>query len=32
LEWVERDMLSEDDVIRHDPNRLATAVYEMLAI
>jgi uncharacterized cofD-like protein len=32
LEWVERDMLSEDDVIRHDPDRLAKAVYEMLAI
>jgi uncharacterized cofD-like protein len=32
LEWVERDMLSEDDVIRHDPNRLAKAVYEMLVL
>lgn len=32
LDWVERDMLSEDDVIRHDPNRLAKAVYEMLTL
>ena len=32
LEWVERDMLSEDDVIRHDPNRLAKAVYEMVTL
>jgi uncharacterized cofD-like protein len=32
LESVERDMLSEDDVIRHDPNRLAKAVYEMLSL
>jgi uncharacterized cofD-like protein len=32
LEWVERDMLSEDDVVRHDPNRLAKAVYEMLTL
>ena len=31
LEWVERDMLSEDDVIRHDPNHLAKAVFEMLS-
>jgi uncharacterized cofD-like protein len=32
LEWVERDMLSEDDVIRHDPGRLAKAVYEMITL
>jgi len=32
LEWVERDMLSEDDVIRHDPDRLAKAVYEMVTL
>ena len=32
LEWVERDMLSEDDVIRHDPNRLAQAVSEMVSL
>jgi len=32
LEWIERDMLSEDDVIRHDPDRLAKAVYEMLVV
>lgn len=28
-ECVERDLLSEDDVIRHDPGRLARAVYEI---
>jgi len=32
LNWVERDMLSEDDVIRHDPDRLAKAVYEMATL
>jgi uncharacterized cofD-like protein len=32
LDWVERDMLSEDDVIRHDPDRLAKAVYEMATL
>ena len=32
LEWVERDMLSADDVIRHDPDRLAKAVYEMITL
>jgi uncharacterized cofD-like protein len=32
LEWVERDMLSEDDVIRHDPDRLAKAVCEMVTL
>ena len=32
LEWIERDMLSEDEVIRHDPDRLAKAVYEMLLV
>jgi len=32
LEWVERDLLSEDDVIRHDPSRLAKAVYEMATL
>jgi uncharacterized cofD-like protein len=30
LIWVERDMLSEDNVIRHDPDLLAKAVYEMV--
>jgi len=32
MDWVERDMLSEDDVIRHDPDRLAKAVYEMATL
>jgi uncharacterized cofD-like protein len=29
LNLVERDLLAEDGVIRHDPDRLATAVFEM---
>ena len=32
LECVERDLLSEDDVIRHDPARLADAVYELATL
>lgn len=32
LDCVERDLLSEDEVIRHDPDRLATAVYEMATL
>jgi uncharacterized cofD-like protein len=32
LECVERDMLSEDEGIRHDPDRLAKAVYEMITL
>ncbi len=29
LRLVERDLLAQDDVIRHDPDRLARAVFEM---
>jgi uncharacterized cofD-like protein len=32
LDWVERDMLSTDDVIRHDPHRLAEVIYEMVTV
>lgn len=32
LECCERDLLSEGDVIRHDPDRLANAVYEMATL
>ena len=29
LNIVERDLLAEDGVVRHDPDRLARAVFEM---
>jgi uncharacterized cofD-like protein len=32
LHCVERDVLSEGEVIRHDPDRLANAVYEMATL
>jgi uncharacterized cofD-like protein len=31
LECVDRDLLSDDEVIRHDPDRLANTVYELIA-
>lgn len=32
LQTVERDLLAEDGVIRHDPDRLARAVFEMAEV
>jgi len=32
VECTERDLLADDQVIRHDPNRLAKAVYSVLGV